>query len=194
MKELIFATNNPNKVNEVQSILNSEFSILSLEAAKIYIDIPEPHNTLEKNATEKSVTIFKLTKKDCFSEDTGLEVVVLNNEPGVKSARYAADDPTFQNNIDKLLFHLKHHENRAAQFRTVISCILNGHEYQFEGLCKGTITQKPRGTNGFGYDSIFIPENSEKTFAEMDLSEKNFFSHRKKAFTQLIDFLKSQHG
>lgn len=194
MNSLIFATNNQNKVNEVQSILNNQFTVISLNEAQIDIDIPEPHDTLDKNATEKSSTIFKLTGKDCFSEDTGLEVAALNDEPGVKSARYALGDPDFNNNIDKLLFHLKHQKNRAAQFRTVISCILKGKEFLFEGICKGAITLEPRGTNGFGYDSIFVPEHATKTFAEMDLNEKNIYSHRKKALTQLIGFLKTQHG
>jgi XTP/dITP diphosphohydrolase len=186
---LIFATNNQNKVEEIRAVLGTQFHIITLKEAGIDIDIPEPHDTLEANATEKSSTIYKLTKQDCFSEDTGLEVEALNGEPGVKSARYANDSRDFSENIKKLLKNLTQNKNRNAQFRTVISLILNGKEHQFEGICKGQITEFEAGSNGFGYDSVFIPEGSKLTFAEMDLASKNEFSHRKKAMNKLISFL-----
>ena len=189
MNNLIFATNNQNKVQEVRAVLGSIFNIITLKEAGIDIDIPEPHDTLEANATEKSQTIFEITKQNCFSEDTGLEVEALSGEPGVKSARYAGEDRSFDDNIEKLLSKLKPFENRLAQFRTVISLILDGKEYFFEGICLGKIISERKGNNGFGYDPVFIPTGSDKTFAEMDMAEKNKFSHRKKAMEKLINFL-----
>ena len=189
MNTIIFATNNQNKVEEVRAVLGGQFNIITLKESGIDIDIPEPYDTLEANATEKAKTIFKLTNKNCFSEDTGLEVAALNGEPGVKSARYAGDSRSFEDNIDKLLTNLKSADNRAARFRTVISMILDGEEYFFEGICAGEIISERRGTNGFGYDPVFIPTGSNKTFAEMDMAEKNKFSHRKKAMEKLIGFL-----
>lgn len=190
MTTLVFATNNQHKVDEIRSILGDEFNIITLKEAGIDIDIPEPHDSLEKNASEKSSVIFKLTGKDCFSEDTGLEVSALNGEPGVKSARYAGDDRSFENNIEKLLQNLKDKPDRKARFRTVISLILEGKEYLFEGICNGHIIKHRSGANGFGYDPVFVPEGSDRTFAEMEMEEKNKFSHRKKAMEKLIFFLK----
>ncbi len=189
MNTIIFATNNQNKVNEVRAVLGDIFNIITLKEAGINIDIPEPHDTLEANATEKSKTIFKLTNKNCFSEDTGLEVDVLNGEPGVKSARYAGDSRHFDDNIDKLLHNLSSATNKTARFRTVISLILDGKEYFFEGICTGKIITERKGDNGFGYDPVFVPDGSDKTFAEMDMEGKNKFSHRKKAMEKLIAFL-----
>ncbi|MEP7320063.1 MAG: RdgB/HAM1 family non-canonical purine NTP pyrophosphatase [Panacibacter sp.] len=186
---LIFATNNEQKVLEIRSVIVGSFNIVTLKEAGIDIDIPEPHDTLEANASEKSETIHELTKQNCFSEDTGLEVEALNGEPGVKSARYASNARNFQDNIDKLLLNLKDKENRNAQFRTVISLILDNKEYLFEGVCKGKIIEDQKGIQGFGYDPIFVPDGSEKTFAEMRMEEKNIFSHRKKATDKLIAFL-----
>lgn len=180
MTTLIFATNNQHKVDEMRSVLRDRFNIISLKEAGLDIDIPEPHPTLEANASEKSGTIHRLTGKDCFSEDTGLEVDELHGEPGVKSARYASDARSFDDNIDKLLFNLKDTGNRKAQFRTALSLILGNEEYLFEGICRGSITTTRSGAKGFGYDPVFIPDGSEKTFAEMDMEEKNKFSHRKK--------------
>jgi XTP/dITP diphosphohydrolase len=190
MKKLIFATNNQHKVDEIKIVLGNLFVITTLREAAIDIDIPEPHDTLEANETEKSFTIYKLTNQNCFSEDTGLEVSFLNGEPGVKSARYAGDNRSFEANIDKLLDKMISSVNRKAQFRTVISLILNGKEIQFEGICKGVILKERRGDKGFGYDPVFVPDGSEKTFAEMTMEEKNHFSHRKKAMTKMIEFLK----
>jgi len=191
MNKIIFATNNENKVSEVKVILNDKFQILSLKEAGIEIDIPEPYDTLEENATEKANVIYRLTQQNCFAEDTGLEVQSLSGEPGVKSARYAGNKRSFENNIDKLLSKLANKENREAQFRTIISLICNGKEKIFEGVCKGTIIAERRGNFGFGYDPVFIPEGSTKTFAEMTITEKNIFSHRKKAIDKLTTYLKN---
>lgn len=191
MKTLIFATNNNNKVIEVRSILKNEFKILSLAEAGIDIDIPEPYNTLEENAYEKARVINNITKENCFAEDTGLEVDALNGDPGVKSARYAGEGRDFENNINKLLSNLKNTDNRQAQFRTVICIILDGKRYIFDGICKGSIIAEKKGQSGFGYDPVFIPEGTDKTFAEMTLEEKNNFSHRKKAIKKLTNFLKN---
>ncbi len=186
---LIFATNNQHKANEIKAVLPSHFTILTLKKAGIDIDIPEPHPTLQENAREKAVTIFQLKQIDCFSEDTGLEVFALNGEPGVRSARYAGEDKSFQQNIEKLLQNLQGKENREAQFRTVICLLLTGKEHFFEGICKGRILAEQKGTEGFGYDPVFIPDGADKTFAEMSLEEKNKYSHRSKAVAQLVLFL-----
>ncbi len=194
MQSLIFATNNRNKVDEIRSVLNGLFEVITLKEAGIDIDIPEPHDTLEANAHEKSGTIYAITGKNCFSEDSGLEVHALNNEPGVKSARYAGDGHDFKKNTEKLLANMQDISDRRARFRTVISLILDGKEYQFEGICNGNITMGERGEQGFGYDSVFVPDESNKTFAEMNMAEKNLYSHRKKATAKLIEFLKTHYG
>ena len=192
MTELIFATNNANKVYEIQSAIGNILRVVSLSEAGIEIDIPEPYDTLEANASAKSRTIYNLTTKDCFSEDTGLEVEALNWEPGVKSARYAGEDKDFERNIKKLLQNLLLQDNRQARFRTVISLIYKSHEYFFEGVCNGKIVENKRGSLGFGYDPVFVPSGSNRTFAEMDINEKNLFSHRKKAADKLVLFLQTQ--
>lgn len=189
IKELIFATNNENKVREIKTVVGEKLLVISLKEAGIDKDIPEPHDSLEANATEKSTVIHEMTGKNCFSEDTGLEVFALYGEPGVKSSRYAGEGRDFQANIDKLLEKMSKLGNRTAQFRTVISLIWENQEYLFEGICKGRITEVAEGIGGFGYDPIFIPDGAQKTFASMTLAEKNQYSHRKKATTQLIDFL-----
>lgn len=189
MNNIIFATNNQNKVEEVRAVLGKGFNIVTLKEAGIDIDIPEPFDTLEANATQKSKTIFDITRQNCFSEDTGLEVDALNGEPGVKSARYAGEGRSFDDNIDKLLGRLQDADSRLARFRTVISLILDGKEYFFEGICPGRIIMERIGNNGFGYDPVFVPDGSDKTFAEMDMAQKNKFSHRKKAMEKLISFL-----
>ena len=190
MEKLIFATNNQHKVDEIRIVLRDIFDIITLRDAGIDIDIPEPHDTLESNATEKSITIYKMTNKSCFSEDTGLEVAALNGEPGVKSARYAGENRSFEDNIDKLLNNLPSSVKRNAQFRTIISLIINGEERQFEGICTGVILNERRGNKGFGYDAVFMPDGSNKSFGEMTTEEKGVFSHRKKAMIKLIDYLK----
>lgn len=190
---LIFATNNQHKVAEIKHAIGDEFEIITLKEAGIDIDIPEPHDTLEANATEKSKTIHQITHQNCFSEDTGLEVDSLFGEPGVKSARYAGDGRNFQDNIDKLLQNLQGNTHRKARFRTVISLILNEEEYFFEGICEGQILETQIGTKGFGYDPVFVPTGSNSSFAEMEMEEKNKFSHRKKAVSKLIQFLNHRY-
>jgi XTP/dITP diphosphohydrolase len=192
MMKLIFATNNKHKVEEIQPLVGETFELITLKEAGIDIDIPEPYDTLEANASTKSATIFKLTGLPCFSEDTGLEVAVLNGEPGVKSARYAGEEKSFSKNIEKLLENLGSQSNRKARFRTVISLILHENEYFFEGICDGVIEKKPKGINGFGYDPVFTPTGSSLTFGEMELKEKIIYSHRQKATSKLIDFLLSK--
>ncbi len=187
--KLIFATNNQHKVNEIRAVLPAHFTIVTLKDAGIDIDIPEPHHTLEENALEKAQTIYRLTGTACFSEDTGLEVNSLNGEPGVKSARYAGDEKSFQRNIDKLLENLQDKEDRTARFRTVACLVAGNKTYFFEGVCQGRIIAAPKGTGGFGYDPVFVPDGAGKTFAEMSLEEKNMYSHRRKAIDALVLFL-----
>lgn len=191
MTTLIFATNNEHKVSEIQSLLPKDINVITLQQAGINIDIPEPYDTLQENANTKAKTIFEITKQNCFSEDTGLEIDALNGAPGVHSARYAGADRNFNANIEKVLANLKNNENRKAQFRTVICLIWNEKEYYFEGICRGQIAEQNSGTAGFGYDPIFIPEGATKSFAEMTMDEKNTYSHRQKAVTQLFSFLQS---
>ena len=189
MNQLIFATNNQHKVDEMNVALKGLFAIKSLKQAGINIDIPEPYDTLEENAQVKSKTIFDLTNTDCFSEDTGLEVEALNGAPGVKSARYTEGDTRYKDNIEKLLGQLGGESNRTAQFKTIISLIKDGKEFLFEGICKGVILNERKGNGGFGYDSVFMPDDSNKAFAEMTMEEKNEFSHRRKAADKLVAFL-----
>ncbi len=192
--KLLFASNNKNKVAEIRSALTAGIEIITLREAGIDIDIPEPHETIEENAAEKSTVIHQLTGQSCFSEDTGLEVQALNGEPGVRSARYAGDEAHPEKNIALLLDNMKGADQRAAQFKTVISLILDDKEYQFTGICKGRIITEKKGSGGFGYDSIFIPDGDERTFAEMNMEDKNKYSHRKKALVLLVNFLNNYHG
>jgi XTP/dITP diphosphohydrolase len=192
MKSIIFATNNEHKVSEIRSFLHEDWNIITLKEAGIFMDIPEPHFTLEENAREKSLTIFQLTGQDCFSEDTGLETDALNGAPGVFSARYAGEPSSSEANIEKLLNALKGIDNRKARFRTVISIYLGGQEFQFEGICNGTIAHEKMGGSGFGYDPIFIPDGAYTSFANMTSAEKNSYSHRKKAMEKLIQFLNKE--
>ncbi len=187
--KLVFATNNQNKADEIKALLLQGIEILTLKEAGILIDIPEPHDTLEANATEKSTTIYNLINTSCFSEDTGLEVEALNGEPGVKSARYASDSRSFDDNIDKLLTNLSTATNRKARFRTVISLIIDGRENQFEGICEGVILSERQGSGGFGYDPVFMADGADKSFGQMSMEEKSVYSHRKKAVEKLVVFL-----
>ena len=170
-------------------MIGNSFDIMTLKEAGIHIDIQEPYDTLEANATEKSKTIFELTGINCFSEDTGLEVFALNGEPGVKSARYAGEEKSFKKNIEKLLQKLEGVHTRSARFKTVISLFIDGKEFLFEGISEGRIIIEKRGTMGFGYDPVFIPDGAQKTFAEMSLQEKNLYSHRRIATEKLVAFL-----
>lgn len=187
--KIIFATNNNHKARELQSVVPGTIEIITLKQAGINIDIPEPYDTLEKNAVEKAKTIYSLTGLACFSEDTGLEVKALNGAPGVKSARYAGEEKSFDKNIDKLLNELKDKKDRSAQFRTVVCLMIDGQQYLFEGICKGRIIDERKGESGFGYDPVFIPEGTDKTFAQMSLQEKNMYSHRRLAADKLVVFL-----
>ena len=189
MHTLIFATNNRNKVAEIQSLVGANLTIIPLKEAGIEIEIPEPHDQLEANAQEKAMTIFSMTNQNCFSEDTGLEIAALGGAPGVKSARYAGENSNAQANIELVLSKMTDIENRSAQFRTVICLIWENQTYYFEGICKGQILRNMQGENGFGYDPIFVPDGASKSFANMTMEEKNQFSHRKKAVTQLFEFL-----
>lgn len=189
--KIIFATNNANKAEEIRNVLPASFEILTLQEAGIDIDIPEPHDTLEENALEKAKTIYQLANTACFSEDTGLEVFALNGEPGVRSARYAGEDKSFQKNVDKLLQNLQNEEDRRAEFRTVICLVMEGNIDYFEGTCEGKIIRTQKGTAGFGYDPVFIPDGATKTFAEMTMEEKNQFSHRRKAVDKLVRYLQA---
>lgn len=186
---IIFATNNQHKVTEIQSAVGDRLEVISLREAGIDIDIPEPHDTLEANATEKSSTIHRLTGDNCFSEDTGLEVSALDGEPGVHSARYAGEERSFGKNITKLLHRLGDNPDRRARFRTVISLIWNGREHLFEGVSEGNILHVPEGNDGFGYDPVFVPDGDTRSFARMTMEEKNRYSHRRKAADQLVAFL-----
>jgi XTP/dITP diphosphohydrolase len=187
--KLIFATNNSHKVDEIRAVLPASFQIMTLKEAGIDIDIPEPHDTLQDNAREKAITIYKMTGTACFSEDTGLEVFSLNGEPGVHSARYAGEEKSFLKNTEKLLAKLEGKEDRRAQFRTVICLVVDGEEHFFEGVSKGRILAEQKGARGFGYDPVFVPEEEDRTFAELSLEEKNRFSHRRRAVDQLVLFL-----
>lgn len=193
MTQLLFATNNQHKLVEMQASIGHLLKIISLADAGINQDIPEPFDTLEENASEKTRVIHQLSGKDCFSEDTGLEVKALNGAPGVYSARYAGADTSADKNISKLLQELKGKTDRSARFRTVISLIWKGKEYWFEGTCEGVILPAPTGTTGFGYDPVFQPLGSDKSFAEMTLAEKSQYSHRARAAAKLVVFLQDQH-
>ncbi len=189
MKNIIFATNNKHKTEEIRVILGSDYQITTLKDAGIDIEIPEPHHTLKENAIEKARTIFQLTNENCFSEDTGLQVEALNGAPGVFSARYAGEEANSDDNIKKLLLELNNQPNRKACFTTCICLILNGKEYFFEGKCAGKISLTASGTNGFGYDPVFIPDGYEASFAELDQKVKAKISHRKIAVSKMVEFL-----
>jgi len=192
MSQLIFATNNQHKLDEIKEILKGQFEVLGLKEFGINEDIPETGKNLSENAKIKSTFVFDKFGVDVFSDDTGLEIEALENRPGVYSARYAGEDGNSEANIKKILKELGDNSNRKAQFRTVISLIINGNEHQFEGIVKGRITKKKSGTSGFGYDPVFIPDGFSETFAEMPKEEKNKISHRARATQKLVDFLSKQ--
>lgn len=194
MKTIVFATNNPNKAAEVSSMLGGSYEVKTLKEIGCFEDIPETSDTLEGNAYIKSNHVKTHYKMDCFADDTGLEVEALEGQPGVRSARFAGEDNDSEKNMALLLEKLGDNDQRQAQFRTVISLIMDGQEYQFEGIAKGQITRQHSGHQGFGYDPIFQPEGYDRTFAEMTVEEKNAISHRGKAVRKLIDFLKKMQG
>ena len=187
--KLVFATNNKHKLEEVRSMLRSEFELLSLKDIGCNEDIEETEDTLEGNAKIKSDFIKDKFGKNCFADDTGLEVEALDGAPGVYSARYAGSNVSFQDNVNKLLEEMQGVENRKARFRTVISLTLNGVQYFFEGICEGEITKKQSGDQGFGYDPVFSPFGTDLTFAEMSLEDKSKISHRGIAVREFVTFL-----
>ena len=188
MKKIVFATNNKHKLIEIQSILKDDFEVLSLSDIGFNEDIPETGDTLSENASQKSYTIYSRYAIDYFSDDTGLEVDTLDGRPGVYSARYAGEGCSFEDNVNKLLTELLGKENRSASFSTVISLILEGKEYQFEGRIEGQIITDKHGAGGFGYDPVFKPKGYDITFAEMDAETKNKISHRALATRKLVAF------
>lgn len=187
--KIIFATNNLHKISEIKKVITDRFELSSLEESGITEDIPENENTLEGNAISKARYVYNRTGANVFADDTGLEVEALNNEPGVFSARYAGEQKNSDDNIEKLLCNLANAENRKARFRTIIALILDGEEYLFEGIASGEIIEKRSGNNGFGYDPVFKPQGFTKTFAQMNLDEKNQTSHRARAVLKLSEFL-----
>ncbi|MCI9844647.1 non-canonical purine NTP diphosphatase [Flavobacterium pectinovorum] len=187
--KLVFASNNKNKIKEIQSILNGSIQILSLEEIGCHEEIPETADTIEGNAILKANYVTEKYGFDCFADDTGLEVTALNGAPGVYSARYAGEQKDANDNMNKLLETLKDTSDRSAQFKTVIALNLNREQHLFTGIAKGNITVSKTGNHGFGYDPIFQPENYTETFAELSSEIKNKISHRAKATRQLIDFL-----
>ncbi|PKB15547.1 non-canonical purine NTP diphosphatase [Flavobacterium sp. 5] len=187
--KIVFATNNKNKIREIQSMLPGSIEIISLESIGCHEDIPETADTIEENAIMKANYVTQKYGYDCFADDTGLEVDALNGEPGVFSARYAGEQKSSEDNMDKLLLNLKVKTNRDAQFKTVIALNIKGEQYLFTGIARGAITIEKTGNQGFGYDPIFRPVGYQETFAELSLETKNTISHRGKATHELIAFL-----
>ena len=187
--KLVFATNNGNKLKEVQSLVPEYITLLSLKSIGCFEDVPETQDTIKGNAIQKAEYIKQHYGYDCFADDTGLEVSALNGAPGVYSARYAGPQRNADNNMNKLLNELQSSTSRDAQFKTVIALNINGKMETFTGICKGSITKEKHGAKGFGYDPIFKAEGYEHTFAEITLEEKNKIGHRGKAVRQLVEFL-----
>ena len=191
-REMIFATNNSHKVSEVSAMLGGDYSLSTLREQGIMEEVPEDQPTIEGNALQKARYVYGRTGKDCFADDTGLEVDVLGGEPGVRSARYATDGHDFEANVKLLLERMRGKENRKARFRTVVALIRDGREYTFEGIVEGNITDHPTGEGGFGYDPVFVPEGYAESFAEMSPEQKNSISHRGRAISKLVAFLNSE--
>ena len=187
--KLVFATQNENKAQEIQSLLPEYFKIITLKDIRCFDEIPETSETLEGNSLLKASFISETYNLNCFADDTGLEIEALDNRPGVYSARYAGPEKSAAANINKVLLELEGKTARNAQFRTLITLILNKSTFSFEGIVRGEIISEKRGENGFGYDPIFVPEGEIKTFAEMSLEDKNKHSHRARAFQKMIVFL-----
>lgn len=191
--KLVFASNNKNKIKEIQALVPSTFQIVSLEDISCFEDIPETADTIEGNAILKANYVTEKFGLNCFADDSGLEVDALDGAPGVYSARYAGEPKDDEKNIDKLLLNLTNKTNRKANFKTVIALNYEGKQFLFTGIINGKIITEKIGTNGFGYDPIFIADNYEKTFAELTLQEKSTISHRGKALKQLIKFLEKKN-
>lgn len=192
MKALVFATHNSHKASEINNLLGGLYEIRELDAIGITEDIPENGDTLEANARQKARYVYDRTGLDVFADDTGLEVEALGGRPGVYTARYAGEECDSVKNMKKLLAELEGQSNRRARFRTVICLIIGGVEHLFEGIVNGTITNSFSGTEGFGYDPVFMPDGQNRTFAEMPLSEKNKISHRGLAVGKLVNFLQNK--
>lgn len=188
--KLCLATNNAHKVEELQSLLGKKFQLQTLNEIGCFDDIPETADTFDGNSLQKAMYVWERFQIDCIADDSGLEVDALNGEPGVYSARYAGEHGNHENNMAKLLQNLNGVENRSAQFRCVITLIINGVANHFEGIIRGKIINEKRGLKGFGYDPIFVPEGYDRTFAEMNIEEKNPISHRGLAVEKMIEFLK----
>ncbi|MDR2917580.1 MAG: non-canonical purine NTP diphosphatase [Tannerella sp.] len=193
MKTIVFATNNAHKLEEVRAIVSGEINIVSLSDIGCHDDIPETEDTLEGNALQKAKYVKEHFGYDCFADDTGLEVEILNGEPGVRSARYAGDTHDSNANMDKLLSALEGKQNRKARFRTVIALVTNGNDEFFEGVINGQIIEDKRGKTGFGYDPIFVPDSYNETFAELGADIKNKISHRAIATRKFAERLKLVH-
>lgn len=189
IEQLLFATNNPHKLNEARAIVGNSFPVLSLRDVTIVEEIPETSDTLEGNASQKARFIYEKTGLDCFADDTGLFVDALDGRPGIYSARYAGEDCSFEDNIRKLLAEMGTTENRNASFRCVICLILGGKEHLFEGKIEGFILNEKRGAEGFGYDPVFLPKGQSQTFSEMPAYLKNGLSHRGRALRKMMKFL-----
>ena len=190
MKQIVFATNNKNKLRELREIMDGLYEVMSLDDIGCREEIVEDADTIEGNAKIKADFVTNKYHVDCFADDTGLEVEALGGAPGVYSARYAGEHCSYQDNVNKMLAAMQGQTNRKAAFRTVIALNLDGKSYYFEGRCDGQIIEQQRGTDGFGYDPIFQPNGFSKTFAEMGHDEKNAISHRGRATRKLIEFLK----
>jgi len=189
--KILFATNNAHKLAEVAAVLGPSYELTTPRDCGVTEEIPETQPTLEGNASQKAHYLYERTGLDCFADDTGLEVAALGGAPGVHSARYASDGHDFAANNRLLLARLEGVADRRARFRTVISLLLDGEEHRFEGIVEGRIIERERGTEGFGYDPLFVPDGSDRTFAEMSAEEKNAVSHRARAVRKLADYL---HG
>ena len=187
--KLVFATNNPHKLQEIKQLLDNSIELLCLSDINCNEEIPENQETIEGNAAEKSFYIWNKYDLNCFADDTGLEIEALNGDPGVYSARYAGEEKSPEKNMDLVLQKLSEIKNRKARFKTVISLVIDGKETQFEGIVNGQILEEKRGKTGFGYDPIFQPEESHLSFAEMPMDEKNKISHRGRAVLKLVDYL-----
>lgn len=192
MREIVFATNNAHKLEEVTAILGDSYKLITLGACGITEDIPEEEPTIEGNALQKARYVHARTGGDCFADDTGLEVEMLDGAPGVHSARYATSGHDFEANVKLLLKNMEGAANRRARFRTVIALILTGKEYTFEGIVEGVITETPSGNGGFGYDPVFVPDGYSETFSEMSPELKNTISHRARAVQQFAEFMKTR--
>ena len=191
MMKLVFVTNNYNKIKEVNTLIKTPIDLLNLEDINCHEDIPETSDTIAENALQKAKYVFDNYGYNCFADDTGLEIESLNGAPGIYSARYAGEQKSAEDNVEKVLSALEGHTNRKAQFKTVIALIIDGQETLFEGIAKGEITTKKSGSEGFGYDPIFKPEGFDVTFSEMSMNEKNEISHRGKAVKKLVKHLTS---